>query len=236
MTSPSQLPAAGHDKVGAILLMEGGDAFVSPDDVAEWFDAGLRVVGLAWKRTRMAGGTGEPGPLTDEGRAVVAALDRHKIIHDMSHLSEDSFWELLEISGGPVMASHSNCRSLVPTDRQLSDDMIKAIAKRGGVIGINFYDKFLLRPQEYKKRPATLADVVTHVKHICDLAGDARHAGIGTDMDGGFGKEHIPRELATIADLPKLADALSSAGFADDDVAGVMGDNWNRFFGEKLPA
>jgi membrane dipeptidase len=236
VTSPSQLPAASHEKVGAILLMEGGDAFVSPEDVAEWFDAGLRIVGLAWKRTRMAGGTGEPGPLTDEGRAVVAALDKHKIIHDTSHLAEDSFWELLEISGGPVMASHSNCRALVPTDRQLSDDMIKAIARRGGVIGINFYDKFLLRPQEYKKRPAALADVVTHVKHICDLTGEARHAGIGTDMDGGFGKEHIPRELSTIADLPKLSDALSSGGLTDADVEGVMGGNWVRFFAEKLPA
>ena len=235
VTSPSQLPTEATEKVSAVLLMEGGDAFVSPDDVPEWFDAGLRIVGLAWKRTRMAGGTGEPGPLTDEGRALVAALDKHNIIHDASHLAEDSFWELLELSGGPVMASHSNCRAIVPTDRQLSDDMIQAVAKRGGVIGINFYDKFLLRPHEYKKRPATLADVVTHVKHMCDLVGDTRHVGIGTDMDGGFGREHIPHELATIADLPKLANALSAAGFSDQDVSGVLGDNWVHFFSEKLP-
>src|SRR5687768_14772109 len=120
VTSPAQVPGVGVDprpgNVNAILLMEGADAFRSAEDVGEWFDAGLRVVGLAWKRTRMAGGTGEPGPLTDEGRALVAALDQYKIIHDASHLAEDSFWELLERSGGAVMASHSNCRSIVPTD------------------------------------------------------------------------------------------------------------------------
>lgn len=241
VTSPSQLPAppAGQDprrgNLNAVLLMEGADAFVSPEDVSEWYEAGLRIVGLAWKRTRMAGGTGEPGPLTDEGRAIVDAMDRHKMIHDMSHLAEDAFWELLERSPGPVMASHSNCRAIVPTDRQLSDDMIKAIAQRGGVIGINFYDKFLLRPTEYKKRPATLADVVTHVKQICDLLGDGQHIGLGTDMDGGFGREHIPHEITSSADLPKLADALSAGGFSDADVAAVMGGNWVRFFGEKLP-
>jgi membrane dipeptidase len=239
VTSPAQLPGVGVDprpgNVNAIILMEGADAFRSADDVAEWYDAGLRIVGLAWKRTRMAGGTGEPGPLTDEGRALVAALDQYKIIHDASHLAEDSFWELLERSGGAVMASHSNCRSIVPTDRQLSDDMIKAIASRGGVIGINFYDKFLLKPAEHNKRRATLADVVAHVKHMCELVGGAKHVGIGTDMDGGFGREHIPEEIVTAADLPRVAEALSAGGFSDADVEGVMGGNWVRFFAEKLP-
>jgi membrane dipeptidase len=225
----------GNGRLKAILLMEGADPFCSPDEVSEWFDAGLRIVGLAWKRTRMAGGTGEPGPITDEGKALLKALDAHGIIHDASHLAEESFWQLLEISGGPVMASHSNCRAIVPTDRQLSDEMIKAIAQRGGVIGINFYDKFLLRPAEHKTRRATLADVITHLKHMCDLIGDARHVGIGTDMDGGFGMEQIPQEIHTSADLPRMAEALRGAGFEDEDVEGIMGGNWARFFGDKLP-
>jgi membrane dipeptidase len=215
--------------------MEGADALRSPDDVREWFDAGLRIVGLAWRGTRMAGGTGEPGPLTDEGRQIVAALDQHGIIHDASHLAEQSFWELLDRSAGPVMASHSNARAIVPTDRQLSDDMIKAVAARGGVIGINFYDKFLLPPAQHKTRRATLRDLTAHVKHMTDLLGDATHLGLGSDMDGGFGMEHIPEEIRTSADLPRIATALADAGFNDTDVRNIMGDNWLRFFREKLP-
>jgi membrane dipeptidase len=242
VTNPEQLPASpasaggSNSPIPAVILMEGADPFRSPDDVPEWFDAGLRIVGLAWKSTRMAGGTGEPGPLTAEGRALVKALDAHRIIHDTSHLAEQSFWQLLQLSTGPVMASHSNCRAIVPTDRQLSDEMIKALAQRGGVIGINFYDKFLLPPAQHKTRRAALADLVAHVKHMCDLLGDAKHVGLGSDMDGGFGAEHIPAEIKTAADLPKIAHALTAAGFNPQDVEGILGGNWLRFFKENLPA
>ena len=237
VAEPQALPGGGQcgsAGVNAIILMEGGDALRSADDVAEWHDGGLRMLGLAWKRTRMAGGTGEPGPLTELGRDVVREADRHGIIHDASHLAEDSFWELLQRSQGPIVASHSNCRSIVPTDRQLSDDMITAIAGRGGVIGINFYDKFLLPPHQLKTRRATLADLVAHVRRICDLTGGATHVGIGTDMDGGFGREQIPQEIQTSADLPRVADALSAAGFNAAEVQGIMGENWLRFFRTHL--
>ena len=221
--------------VEAILLLEGADPIANPNDVPAWFEAGLRIVGLAWKQTRYAGGTGAPGPLTDAGVALVAAMDQLGIIHDTSHLAEESFWQLLDISHGPVMASHSNCRSIVPTDRQLSDEMAKALFKRGGVIGINFFDKFLLSPSEQGRRRARLDDVVRHVKHFCDLAGNAQYVGLGTDMDGGLGREQIPLEITTSADLPRVAEALSEAGFADDDVRAIMGKNWLRFFRENLP-
>ena len=223
------------DAQPAILLLEGADAMRSPADVGPWVEAGLKVVGLAWKRTRMAGGTGAPGPLTDEGLRLVRELDAHGIVHDASHLAEESFWRLLDVSGGPVIASHSNCRRIVPTDRQLSDDMVRAIAARGGVVGINFYDKFLLPPAEYGTRRATLADVVRHVQHVCDLAGNTACVGIGTDMDGGLGREQIPAEITTSADLPRLADALAAAGFGDQDVVRVMGTNWLHFFARVLP-
>jgi membrane dipeptidase len=219
----------------ALLLLEGADPIRSIEEVQGWFDAGLRIVGLAWKRTRYAGGTGAPGPLTPEGVALVREFDRLGIIHDASHLAEESFWQLLEISGGPVMASHSNCRSIVPTDRQLSDDMARALFRRDGIIGINFFDKFLLPPEEQGRRRASLADVVRHVKHLCDLAGDARHVGLGTDMDGGLGREQIPEEIRTSADLPRLADALSAGGFDDDAVRGILGENWLRYFRANLP-
>ena len=223
-------------KIKAILLLEGADALRTPDDVNLWFDAGLRIVGLAWKRTRFAGGTAAPGPLTAEGVTLVKALDAHRIIHDTSHLAEESFWQLLEQSDGPVIASHSNCRAFVPTDRQLSDEMIRALVGRGGVIGMNFYDKFLIPPDEYGKRRATLKDLLRHIRHICDLAGSAAHVAIGTDMDGGLGREQIPQEITTSADLPRIADALNGAGFSDEEVRQVMGGNWLRFFRKHLPA
>jgi membrane dipeptidase len=217
-----------------ILLLEGADPLRSGEDVVDWYSRGLRIVGLAWRSTRLAGGTGAPGPLTAEGVALVKMLDEFGIIHDTSHLAEESFWQLLDISGGPVIASHSNCRSIVPTDRQLSDDMIRAIARRGGVIGINFFDKFLVPPDQYGKRRATLADVVTHVKHMCDVIGDANHVAIGTDMDGGLGRNEIPVEIETSADLPRLADALAAGGFSDSDVTGIMGGNWLAYFSKNL--
>jgi membrane dipeptidase len=232
---PHLSPERGSTAQPAILLLEGADPLRTPDDVAAWVAAGLRVVGLAWKRTRHAGGTGAPGPLTDEGLRLVKELDVYGIIHDTSHLAEESFWQLLDVSGRPVIASHSNCRKIVPTDRQLSDDMIRAIVARGGVIGINFFDKFLLPPEEYGTRRANLADVVRHVSHVCDLAGDAAYVGLGTDMDGGLGREQIPEEIRTSQDLPRVAEALSAGGFGDEDVARVMGMNWLHFFARAIP-
>lgn len=235
VTSRDQLAAPADEPPRIIILMEGADPIRTPEDLREFFDRGVRIVGLAWKQTRYAGGTGAPGPLTADGVALVRELDKLGIIHDASHLAEESFWQLMDMASGPVMASHSNCRAIVPTDRQLSDNMIRTIVARGGVIGINFFDKFLLPPEEYGKRRARLTDVVRHVEHICDLAGSAARVGLGTDMDGGLGREQIPEEIRTSADLPRVADALSEAGFSDDDVGRVMGANWLHYFGHCLP-
>lgn len=221
--------------IDAIILLEGADPIQSPDDLPYFFDSGVRIVGLAWKGTRYAGGTGAPGPLTPEGVRLVQELDRFGIIHDTSHLAEEAFFHLLDLAPRRIIASHSNCRSIVPTDRQLSDEMIRAIAQRGGVIGINLYDRFLLPPGEQGKRRATLADVVHHVRHMCDVAGSADHVGVGTDMDGGFGRESIPIEIESSANLPRIGDALHGAGFDDAAVRGILGHNWLRFFAAALP-
>ncbi|MFN4242845.1 MAG: dipeptidase [Tepidisphaerales bacterium] len=239
VTHPDDVPtgplAEGNRAIPTVLLMEGADPIRSPDELALWFDAGLRVIGLAWQRTRYAGGTGAPGPLTDEARALLPHIDRLGLIHDTSHLAEESFWELLERTQGPAIASHSNCRALVPGDRQLSDHMIRALAGRGGVIGINFFEKFLLPPELYKTRRATLDDVARHIDHICQLTGTHRHVGLGTDMDGGLGREHIPHELHTIADLPKLGDTLRDRGYGDDAVHDILAGNWLAYFRNHLP-
>lgn len=231
-----ELPTDARDPLPFILLMEGADAMRSADDVLEWFDAGLRIIGLSWRKCRVAGGTGHPGPLTDEGRALVRAFDQVGIIHDTSHLADESFWQLMELATGPVIASHSNCRAIVPGDRQLSDDMIRAICARDGVIGINFYDEFLLPPDQYKRRKCRMDDLLAHVKHMADLLGTTRHIALGTDMDGGVGRDDIPQELTTAADLPRVADALNAAGFTDHDVTDIMSANWLRFFARALPS
>src|SRR3954468_16583713 len=110
-TADNAIPAAAA--LPAILLLEGADAMRSPADVDEFFAAGVRIVGLAWRQTRMCGGTGCPGPITDEGRALIKEFDRVGIIHDASHLAEESFYQLLDLTAGPMIASHSNCRAIV---------------------------------------------------------------------------------------------------------------------------
>ena len=236
--SAGDLPEVAPPKdqpLPTILLLEGADPITEPGEAGWWFDKGVRIVGLAWHRTRYAGGTRAPGPLTDDGVKLAQALDRVGMIHDLSHLAEESYWQLLDQTEGPVMASHSNCQSIVPTDRQLSDRMIRAAAGRGGVIGMNLYHKFLLPPDEFGKRASNLADVVLHIRHICDVLGDASHIGLGTDMDGGFGRNEIPEEIKTSADLPRLADALAEANYSDQDVHGILGGNWIEFFRRSLP-
>ena len=223
-------------RINTILLLEGADPIRNESDVKLFFDEGVRIVALSWKAgTRYAGGDAAPGPLTPPGRALVKQLDSLGMIHDASHLAEESFWQLLEATPGPVMASHSNCRAIVPGQRQLSDEMIRAIARRGGVIGINFYDRFLLPPSEQGKRRATLKDVAIHARHICNLVGSADHVGLGTDMDGGLGREQIPVEIETSADLPRVAEALSADGFSDYDIADILGGNWLNYFARRLP-
>jgi len=238
VTRPGDLPSVEigpNEAIPAIILLEGADPILSVDDAQWWFDAGVRIVGLAWKKTRFAGGTGMPGPLTPDGVELAKVLDQLGVIHDTSHLAEQSFWQLLDLTTGPVIASHSNCRNLIPTDRQLSDAMIQALARRGGVIGINFYDQFLLPPAERAKRRANFSDVLRHIQYLADLLGDTRHIGLGTDMDGGLGREQIPREITTWADLPRLAEALANANFSDRQISGIMGNNWMEFFRGALP-
>ncbi len=227
----------GAANTQAVLLLEGADPIRDERDARMFFDAGLRIVGLTWAMgSRFAGGNARPGPLTEDGKKLVATLDRLGIIHDFSHLADDACRQLLDLSGGPVIASHSNCRAIVPGDRQLPDAMIKAILARGGIIGINFFDKFLLPPAQLGKRRAKLDDVVRHILHICNIAGSAAQVGLGTDMDGGLGREEIPEEIETSADLHRLADALDAAGFMDCEIAAIMGGNWKRFFSLNLRA
>ncbi len=233
-------PVIHSDKpmVGLVLLMEGADPIVEPDQVREWFDAGVRIVGTSWSQTRYAGGTRAPGGLTPLGRELLPKMEQVGMILDTSHMAEQSFFEALDIFHGTVIASHSNARAFVNTDRQLSDEMIRAVVDRDGVIGIVTYNRFLKEgwDKSAAKGEVTLADVVKHIKHMCDLAGDTRHVGIGTDFDGGFGVESAPLEIDSVADLYKVGDALTAASFNDQDIANILGLNWIRLLRRGLPA
>ena len=166
-------------------------------------------------------------------------LERAGIVLDASHMAEQSFWDALELYHGTVIASHSNCRVFVNTDqdRQLSDEMIRAIAARNGVIGAVIYNRFIKAgwDQSARKDAVTYADLVRHTRHICDLVGDAYHVGIGSDFDGGYGVESTPKEIDTIADLQKMADALADAKFSDEDIVNILGMNWIRLLQRVLP-
>jgi len=225
-------------RIGLVLLMEGADPVLTPRQAGEWFDAGVRIIAPAWHGTRYAGGTSVPGPLTSLGRELMVEMKRAGLILDVSHLAEASFFEALQLFDGPVLASHSNCRTYVPTDRQLSDAMIQELVKRDAVIGVVLYNKFLRsdwKKGENAKSQVTLLDVVRHMRHMWTLAGDSLHVGIGSDFDGGFGAESIPAELDTVADLQKLGQTLKSEHVTEVDVKNILGENWVRFLRNALP-
>lgn len=216
--------------LGFIISMESADSILQPDDLEDWYQAGVRLIGPAhYGMGRYAGGTGVDDGLTDIGFRLLEEMERVGVILDLTHLSDKSFWQALERYSGPVLASHNNCRALVPHQRQYSDEQIKAIIARGGVIGAAF-DTWMLQPGWVKgvstNEQVTLAKVVDHIDHICQLAGNSAHVGIGSDLDGGFGREQSPCDLDTIADLQKLAGLLQARGYSDADITGIMYGNW----------
>jgi membrane dipeptidase len=223
--------------VGIVPLMEGADPIRDPADAPGWFDRGVRIVGLAWGRTRYAGGTGAPGPLSAGGRKLVPALERAGLGLDLSHASEESFHEALDLFDGPAIASHSNPRRICPGDRQISGAMIRRIAERGGVVGTALCSRMLRKGWLEEGKPEIpLRRVAESVHHVAQVAGTHRAAGVGSDFDGGFGAEAAPRGLDTIADLPHLADALSDLDFSDEAIEDVLGKNWLRYLEGLLPA
>jgi membrane dipeptidase len=229
--------ASTSDAPTIAMLMEGADPIREPIELEWWADEGVVAVGLAWARgTRYAGGNTQAHGLTDLGRALIPEMDRLGLVHDLSHLSDVGAREVLELATGQVMASHSNCRAIVEpgagdgeAQRHLSDDMIRAIVGRGGMIGLNLFDRFLVPAREQPRR-ATIADCVRHIEHVCELAGDRHHVGLGSDLDGGLTADQIPVEVRSHADLEALLSALRDRGWSDGDLAGMAWGNWARFW------
>ena len=235
---------AGDDRrrIGLVPLMEGADAIVEPAQAAWWMERGLRLVGLAWSGTRYAGGTTEPGPLTPEGRRLLQVMAEVGLMLDLAHTADDAFLEALDRFEGTVLVSHANPRALMPRyanpERLPTDTMIRRLAERGGVMGIMPHNDFLKVGWRRGNRrdEVPLARVIAMIDHVCQVTGSAAHVGLGTDFDGGRGLDHLPPELDSIADLPKVGAALRAHGYSEDAIAAILGQNWLRILERGLPA
>lgn len=222
--------------LGFVITMEGADPILTPTQLEAWVDGGLRLLGLThYGPGRYAGGTGTEIGLTELGRPLLAEMERLGVVLDLTHCSDQAFWQSLEHYNGLVHASHNNCRALVPHQRQFSDEQLRAIFERDGVIGTAF-DAWMLQPGwitgETSNDKVTLNSVVDHIDYVCQLAGNNRHAAIGTDLDGGYGREQSPSDLDTIADLQKIPALLDARGYSDDDIEAIMHGNWLRLLRE----
>ena len=214
-------------RLAAVLLMEGADPIETPAQLGAWTDRGVRIIGPAWGATRYSGGTGAPGGLTELGRQLLKAMRRKHVILDLSHMADQAVADAFSMWRGPIMASHSNARAIVPGDRQLTDDSVAEIARRGGVVGVSFYSHHLRSSGR-----ATLNDVVKHIVHHARAAGGPEHVGLGTDLDGGFDARYAPIDsLAKLKELP----ARLRLHFNRSQVEGIMGNNWLDFLNKSLP-
>ena len=231
-----QAALAGTAKKPALVIsMEGADPLLDLSEMVWWQAMGLRIIGPAWGRTRFGGGTGAPCGLTDLGRELLVAMRRMDLALDLAHQSDEGFWECLKCFDGPVCVSHANCRAIVPGDRQITDDMIRAVVGRDGVIGVVLYSRYLRAGYRHADgKTVPMSDVVRHIEQVCDIAGDARHVGIGSDLDGGLGVEWTPVGLDSVADLAKVGTALRERGWCANDIAGVLGQNWATWLREKV--
>ena len=229
---------SGNPQVGIVPLMEGADPIRGPAEAEVWFERGVRLVGLSWQAgSRYAGGNAAPGRLTDAGRELLAVMADLGLILDVSHLAEESFFEAVDRFEGQIVATHANPRARVPGPRHLSDEMIRRLVERDGVIGLVPFNRFLRSGWSTgdPKEDVTGADVAAAVDHICQVVGDAAHVGLGSDFDGGFGAESAPAEIDTVADLGRIGPALGELGYGEEDVAAVLGGNWLRLLRATLP-
>jgi membrane dipeptidase len=222
--------------IGTVISMESADPILVPEQLPAWKEAGVRIIGPAhYGPGRYAGGTSTELGLGFEGKQLLRKMDELGILLDLTHFSDEAFWEAMDTFSGPVLASHTTCRALVPHQRQFDDRQIRAIISREAVIGVAL-DNWMLRSGWTRgakdNERVTLAHVADHLDHICQLAGNSWHAAIGSDLDGGFGREQSPSDLDTIADLQHIPEILSRRGYSDADIASILYGNWLRLLRE----
>lgn len=221
--------------IGFILSLEGADSIVTIKHLEKAYAYGLRALGPAhYGPGRYAQGTNATGGIGQPGRELLKEMERLNIILDATHLCDDSFWEAMDHFHGNVWASHNNCRKLVNHNRQFTDDQIKELVRRDAVIGAVMDAWMMVTGWERgistsEGMNCNLEVLIDHIDHICQLAGNALHTGIGSDLDGAFGKEQSPYDIETIADLQKIPPLLLKRGYSQKDVENIMYGNWLRF-------
>jgi membrane dipeptidase len=233
-------PAGARLPIGYVRSLEGADSLITLQYLERAAADGLRAIGPAHYGPGVyAQGTNTEGPFPARGLELLRLADQLGLILDVTHLSDACFWQALELYAGPIWASHHNSRTLVPHQRQLSDEMFRALVERGAVVGIAL-DAWMITPgwERGKTTPQSaqlhLEKLVEHIDHFCQIAGDARHVGIGSDLDGAFGTEQTPQDVDSIADLQKLRPLLRGRGYAASDIEGVMSGNFLGFLRAAL--
>jgi membrane dipeptidase len=233
---------AGHNpsQVGLVVSMEGADCIRDPGELEEWWHLGVRLIGPAWSGNEFCGGTREPGPLSARGFALLEHMASLGFGLDLTHMDEPAVLQALEVYPGVLLASHSNALSLLKgysDNRHLSDRVIDGILERDGIIGVVPFNQFLKPGWQIgdRREEVHLEQVVAQIDYICQKAGDARHVGLGTDFDGGFGWQSVPMEIDSIADLSKLAPLLGEKGYSTEEIASVLGANWIGLLKRILP-
>jgi membrane dipeptidase len=228
-TSTEQKP------IGYILSLEGADSLITVDHLERAYEYGLRAVGPGhYGPGRYANGTNATGEMGKDGLDLLKKVEELNIILDATHLCDDAFWQAMDNFHGHVLASHNLCRSIVDHNRQFSDDMIKVLIEREAVIGAAF-DAWMIVPgwERGKSTPknmnCNIEKIIDHIDHICQLAGNCLHVGIGSDLDGAFGKEQCPYDLETIADLQTIPSLLQKRGYTNSDIENIMHKNWINF-------
>lgn len=216
--------ALSERKIAGILSIEGGEALNGELSALRMFyKLGVRSLCLTWNhRNEIADGQAEDiagGGLTNFGRAVVAEMNSLGMLVDVSHISERGFWDVLESTVSPIIASHSNARALCNHKRNLTDDQIFALVKNKGVMGINFYPPFLT-----KSKTAALTDIINHIEHIVGLVG-CDNIGIGADFDG---INTTPVDICGVQDIEKVLNELAILNYSDSDIKKIAGENFLR--------
>ncbi len=221
--------------IGYILSLEGADSIVTIDHLDKSYEQGLRAIGPAhYGPGTYAHGTDSSGGIGNKGKALLKRIEELNLILDATHLCDRSFWETMDVYNGPIWASHNNCRKFVAHNRQFADEQIIELINRNAVIGIAL-DAWMMVPNWVrgvstpKGMGVTLEQMINNIDHICQLAGNSKHVGMGTDLDGAFGKEQCPSDLDTIADLQKVGAMLQKKGYSDEDIENIMSKNFIDF-------
>ena len=235
--------------VGMVIGIEGADPILWPEQVHEWWGLGVRVISLShYGVSTYSHGTstGTDGGLFPPAKDLLREMDALGMILDVTHTSDESVRQAMDLFSGPVLASHQNCRELVPGERQFPDELLKRVIERGGVIGTSLDAFMLYRPgidwvdiparrDTYSREDVTLEDAADHMDYVCQLAGNSNHAALGSDLGGGVGWSGAPHEIDSAADYQKLIGVLERRGHSEEDISNLMHGNWQRFYEKWLP-